>query len=590
MSSSFRKTFKTLLLLLSACALESVYAQTTEQGAQEGLRRQEEREREQQQQLQPQANVLTPPTEPEISFSTLELPDETPCFKIEHIQINGAKDWHFIGLTRPLDPFIGRCIGVEGVRRIAAALDAKLIQSGYVTTRVTLPEQNLAEGTLNLQLNIGRISALRMVQAAAPAQPATPSAAPVVPQSDDSWGIWHNAFPTSAGRILNLRDLEQGVEQMKRLSSQNVGTRIEPGEEPDTSVIVIERQSAPWWQRFHGGLSVDNSGSATLGRTQASGNLSWENPLGLNDILSASVNGNAEQPDPDHRSQSASVNYNIPFGYHTLSASYSRSRYAQYVQGTTAHFLSSGKSETTQARWDFIATRESSSKLGLYSSLSTRSSHSYLDDIELTVQRSRTANLEFGSNYHILFGQSSLNLDISYRLGLGQFGATPDYPSENSNGLTRRPRLWSFSGSFGHPFDISGQAFQYSLSVRGQQTRNLTTSNDQFSIGNRYSVRGFDGDAVLLAESGVTLRNDFSTSVSLIEGLSSSVYFALDYGHVWGKSAKNLVGQNLAGTALGFRGRYAGLQIDLSLGTPIYKPTHFQTMWWNPYLSATYSF
>src|SRR5690606_38460483 len=123
-------------------------------------------------------------------------------------------------------------------------------------------------------------------------------AAPGAPEREDArWGTWRNAFPMSAGDILDIRDLEQGVEQMRRVPSQQVRTRLEPGAEPDTTVVVIERRVGGWRDRVRGGATVDNAGGAALGRAQFSGHLALDNPLGLNDVLSASLSSNLQRPD-----------------------------------------------------------------------------------------------------------------------------------------------------------------------------------------------------------------------------------------------------------------------------------------------------
>lgn len=290
------------------------------QAAEEGLRRQEDRARELQQQVQPKADVLTPGAP--ASVSTV-LPVESPCFPILDIRIVTTDGTPFPWLNTTVAPYLNQCAGATGVSQIAAAVDAKLIEFGYATSKVVLPPQNLRDGQLTLQLHVGRIAGIRMVQADADRH------------RDDNWGTWRNAFPTWTGRVLSIRDLEQGVEQMKRLPSQTVATELEPGDQPDTSNVVIVRQTGSFSDRLHGGLTLDNSGSRALGRSQFSGYASFDNPLGLNDILSLSVNSNAEQVDTDHRSQSASFNYSIPWGYNTFTFSKSNSRFAQIVQGTT---------------------------------------------------------------------------------------------------------------------------------------------------------------------------------------------------------------------------------------------------------------
>jgi hemolysin activation/secretion protein len=326
-----------------------------------------------------------------------------------------------------------------------------------------------------------------------------------------------------------------------------------------------------------------------LGRPQLSGYASLDNPLGLNDVLSLSGSSNTQGLNSEHRSQSLSLNYSIPFWYNTLSYSRSESRFAQVVQGTTAHFLSSGTSSTDEVRLDHIAYRSASTKLGVYAALSSRRAESFLDDVELIVQRRRTTNFEIGTNYKKLIGDANVSFELGYRRGVPWKDAQDDF-EDNEEGLTVRPKLWLLSASFSKPFAIGSQSFQYSTSLRGQHTKDATLSVDQFSIGNRYSVRGFDGDSVLLAESGFFLRNDIATQLKLIEGVDIQAYIGIDIGRVWGPSDIQLIGTKLAGAAAGIRGQWKKLQWDIALGTPLYRPEGFRTNNLNTYASITYAF
>lgn len=543
------------------------------QSAQEGLRRQEERLKEQLQQQRPTQDILRPESK---EIVTTVLPEESPCFEIEEFRFTGKNANRFAWLQNVVTPYQNQCIGVGGVSRLASLLDAKLVEWGYATTKITLPAQNLSSGVLTFNIHVGRVSAVRVVKTGTD-----------VP--DDAWGTWRNAFPVSAGDILNIRDLEQGVEQMQRLPSQAVKNRIESGQEPDTSIVVIERQTGSFFDRLRGGITLDNSGSETLGRTQFSGYVSLDNLLGLNDILSLNASSNVEKLNSDHRSQSRSFSYSIPFGYSTISYNRSKNEFAQVVQGTTAHFLSSGSSSSDQVRLDHIVLRSASDKFGVYAAISSRRTQSFLDDVELIVQRRRTTNFEVGANYKKLIGDTSFSLEVGYRRGVPWKDAEDDF-DENEDGLTIRPKLWLFSAGFSKPFRIADHPFQYSVSVSGQHTNDTTTSNDQFSIGNRYSVRGFDGDSVFLAESGYYQRNEIATQLNLVEGVGMQAYVGVDAGRVWGTSDVNLVGTKLAGAVVGMRGQWKSLQWDVALGTPLYKPASFTTHNLNPYVSITYGF
>lgn len=544
--------------------------------AQEGLRRQEQRSREQQKAAQPHADQLRPDAGPAPARA---FPQESTCFTVNELALGGKDAGRFGWLLDAALPYLRRCVGVQGLSFIAAEMDHKLRDLGFATTRVALPAQNLRSGQLLVHIEAGRVADIRAVRA--DAAPGTP---------DLQWGTWRNAFPVAAGDILNVRDLEQGVENMKRLPSQGVATRLEPGDVPGSSVLYIERKGGALTDRLRGGATLDNSGGVSLGRTQLSANVAFDNPLGLNDVVTASLNTNAEQPTATQRSQSASVSYSVPWGYNLLTLNASNSRFAQYVQGTTVRFLSSGRSQSAEARLQRTVLRTASTRVGMYGAVSTRRAISYLDDVEVVIQRRRTTSVEAGLSYRHLFEKSSLDLDLGVRRGMPWHGAQDDFASAQDGGLTLRPKVWTLGAAYATGFSLSGRPVQYSANLRAQRTRNTTLSADQMAIGGRASVRGFDGDAVLLAENGVTLRSEFTTALKLLDGVDTTALLAMDYGRVWGPSDVLLTGKKLAGVALGLKARRGATQLEATLATPVHKPDGFATRDLSLYLSLTQGF
>ncbi|MFP3740989.1 POTRA domain-containing protein, partial [Burkholderia sp. SIMBA_019] len=55
----------------------------------------------------------------------------------------------------------------------------------------------------------------------------------------DTRGTLKSAFPTRDGNVLQLRDLEQGLEQMKRVPNQDAAMQIVPGASPGESDVVV---------------------------------------------------------------------------------------------------------------------------------------------------------------------------------------------------------------------------------------------------------------------------------------------------------------------------------------------------------------
>ncbi len=102
------------------------------------------------------------------------------------------------------------------------------------------------------------------------------------------------------------------------------------------------------------------------------------------------------------------------------------------------------------------------------------------------------------------------------------------------------PRIW------GHrPASIT-TSFHGQWTLGGKQLY----SRDMISLGNRYTVQGFDGEHTLMAESGWYMRNEVA---SYIPKWKSSIYANIDFGAVYGPSTDVLTGRFIAGTAIGMK-------------------------------------
>lgn len=121
------------------------------------------------------------------------------------------------------------------------------------------------------------------------------------------------------------------------------------------------------------------------------------------------------------------------------------------------------------------------------------------------------------------------------------------------------------------------QAMQYSANLRAQSNFTPLTPQDRFSIGNRYTVRGFNGEQLLLGDNGWFLRNDLLMTFG---SSSHATYIGVDYGEVDGQSTRFLPGKQLAGAVIGLRGNFAvqrsQFNYDLFWGQPLHVPDGFK--------------
>jgi hemolysin activation/secretion protein len=243
------------------------------------------------------------------------------------------------------------------------------------------------------------------------------------------------------------------------------------------------------------------------------------------------------------------------------------------VAGASQTYVYSGRSMNAEISASRVAHRSGTAKLTATGKGWTRTSRNYIDDTEVEVQRRRMAGWDLGINHHQRLGPASIDLGLNYRRGTGALNSM-GAPEEAFGEGTSRPKISTADARFALPFRIAGQGFAYNASARGQRESTRLIPQDRFSIGGRYTVRGFDGETGLSAERGWFVRNEI---VAGLGGSGQSLYAGLDHGRIGGPSAELLPGRELTGAVLGLRGGYGPLQYDVFAGRPVSKPDRFRT-------------
>lgn len=526
--------------------------------------KQESQERERQLKL-PNVDLQgeLPKSEP-----TQLLSAESPCFAIREFELvvpdQLSSEAHRYGASKlPQDKFrfvqdylekyAGQCIGREGINFIVKGATAKILESGYSTTRLGIPEQDLASGTLKLTLIPGVIHELRFADA-------------------ETRGTWKNAFPTSPGKLLNLRDLEQGLEQMKRVSSQEVDMQIVPAPTMGESDIVISVKRSKTW---HVTANLDDSGAKGTGKTQAGLQLGWDNLLGINDVFSIGTNTDVERNNQMRGTQGNNLSYVVPFGYWTATVSANESAYHQRVMGALQSFMSSGKSQNLETKINFLFHRDQFSKSSLQFRTAKRWSHAYIDDTEIAVQKRNTTLAEIALIHKHNIGAAQLDTTFAYRWGAPWFGAQADAANLSGNQPRNRYTLETLDATLTMPFTLKGHALNYTSTLRAQNSNTALYASEWFSMGNRWTVRGFDGESALGSEKGFFLRNEIGIPIS---NTRQSAYVGVDFGKLYGPNTVNLIGNKLAGAVIGLRGALTrSVTYDAFAGSALYKPQGLRT-------------
>ncbi len=483
--------------------------------------------------------------------------DEAPCFRINDVRLSGNDAGHFSWALKALngptgkDSPIGRCLGVKAIEVLQKRLQNEIIARGFITSRVLVTNQNLADGTLVFEPLAGRLE--KLVDKSQPASGQVSLA---------------QALPSKPGDLLNLRDVEQALDNLQRVPTVTADLQMVPGQTPGTSDLELSwKQAKPW--RL--GLSLDDAGSDNTGRYQGSATVSGDNLLGLSDLAYVSASkgfGGSEGPKPKG-SQSLALHYSVPSGYWLYRANLGLNRFSQTVEGAFDNYLYSGKSDNLDLGIDRVLMRDNRQILTLQSGLQRRSSRNFIDDTEVLVQRRAVTSLQLSLNHRWYVGRSVLQSDLGYRQGIKGLGSLPA-PEEEFGEGTSRYRLTTASVNLQSPFAVGSQQLRYLGSVRLQKNHTTLTPQDRFSIGGRQSVRGYDNKASLTAESGVLLRNEVAWLIKDLPQVAP--YLGFDIGRVSGPSVINLPGKGISGAVIGLRGQLGPFQYEVFYGRPVKKP------------------
>ncbi|AXF06524.1 peptide transporter [Paraburkholderia graminis] len=462
---------------------------------------QEQRDRQRRDEIQqapaqievPQPTVVNLPEGADVDT----LPDVEPLFKIDHIE--------FIGDTvlgqRELDmiaaPFIGKELGRNRINLLLRRVTEAFIARGYITTRAYLGAQNLASGTLKINIVDGKVSAFTLnghpLRPRDPEEPwYTTHGGGLITDAGTAW-----AFGDSVGDVLRLPDLEQGVDQINRLRRNQAEIQIMPGETPGDSVVAITNH---YGDRVFYDLGIDNYGSSQTGTLRYRAGVQANNLIGLQELLSFNFVGTQD-------SNAVVFSAAAPYGYQTFSYTTSLSEYQQAI-GDIA--LLQGRTFSQILGWNDVLSRSRAGRTSVDVTLTKMRTERTLNGIELTPQDLTVLRVGLNGLRRFVANDqgAAATWDVGVSRGLPWLSASHDSPGidevEAHSQFTRLDATATLQVALG---TLAGTQWTYRGTLRGQYSRVALFGNEQIFLGGMDSVRGFT-EGGIAGDSGFYLRNE----------------------------------------------------------------------------------
>ncbi len=464
-------------------------------------------------------------------------PVEASCFTVRDIVVENAGRAKLHWVSGFVAQYRGRCVGTAGLDYIIRSLQGAFIERGLVTTRAGLPEQDLASGTLRIVVVPGVVEDIRV-------------------NKTGRTKAWGRATPVGRGDLLDLRALEQGLEQMRSVPGRAVAVDIVPGDAPGQSVLDVTVDQA---RPIAGSLSINNFAGERVGRYQGSAQIAELGQLGFSEVISAYYNRRTDSPGVPADSRGIGGSISVPAGWWTFNASGSANRYSQTVNGEVSSFGTRGTLDRVAIGAERVFYRDQTTKDSISVGLAQRWGRNFINDVEIGIQRQDLTDLEVRLIDRRTFGAARFDGSVGVRFGLGIFGAQKQ-PDDRPDALpSARYRI--VSADFGL-FVPLGQGFidGYRAEFHGQVSDRNLFGSDLIQIGGPYTIRGLDTDTAELGRDGFYLRQELGARIT--DGFRPYVLF--DMGEVRkGAGARG-------GAGLGLRARRGPFFVDVFGARPVF--------------------
>jgi hemolysin activation/secretion protein len=514
--------------------------------------------------------------EPEILEQTIE-EQEGVCFnitKIELINIKTNSNKLIISnrnKAKILNKYINSCLYLENFDDIIADITNWYIDKGYTTTRVYIKQQNIASGNLTFYVLEGEVDNII--------------------KNNNKWydklSIWL-AFPFVKNKVFNLRDIEQGIDQLNSLQSNNAISQIIPAEKEGKSVVAINTPSTNYIRVFIGtrdAFTRDNIEKITFNTR-----LETDSLLLLNESLTFSYN---YQPKPyrEFKNEGFTFNASIPFGYTTISGSYGKkhNNTVSILEGSGKLYKRFQTNENSSLSINHILIKGKTAKVTLSSSgsFSNTNINIFTDNNPSLVGKGQigsTFNTDFGIDYSNSYSKGFYYIKPSVTIGTKLFGAKKDYnfnTTEKSIEGHYQFIKYNLSTNLCHFTGIIG--IKYCNNITAQYSPILLYGSDRIFLGGRYSIKGYN-DTSYGGESGFYMQNEFTLPIpffanafngKLQKFISLQAYTSIDLGYakiINAKFAGNSQddGEFLSGFGVGIKNNSKWLTFKLEAALPIY--------------------
>ncbi|HEX2648779.1 MAG TPA: ShlB/FhaC/HecB family hemolysin secretion/activation protein [Burkholderiales bacterium] len=185
---------------------------------------------------------------------------------VSRFRVTGATVFSAAELEQALAPWTGRRLADEDLEEARRAITARYLAAGYVNSGAIIPDQTIAEGTLEIRVIEGRLAEV-VVGGANAFRP----------------GFIRERVELAAGPPLNVQRLQERMQVMlQNPQIERINAELGPGAEPGEAVLKLDVTEA---KQQTLGFTLANNRSPAVGANHGEGTLVFRNKLGFGEAL-----------------------------------------------------------------------------------------------------------------------------------------------------------------------------------------------------------------------------------------------------------------------------------------------------------------
>ncbi len=416
------------------------------------------------------------------------------CFQIRKISFTKNKIFSPAEEKSFIKNYVNQCLTLGQINELTQEISNDLAKKGYATSKAILTKEE-ASGELLIEIVEGYMEDLIF--------------------NDESFFDKTQKFSAfgivKKDEILNLHNIEPGLEQVNRLSSNKAVIKVFAGAKKNSSIVAVQNKPQ---NTIRANIAFDDLGSKTTGKHRDTIGMSFDNLLHLNDNFNVSRSANdLTKKKEEGANSSLNFSWSLPLKNNTLTLSSTRYHYS-LRQGSVASIKAHGESITDSITFDSKLIKKARYRLNSSFNLAERNVVNYTDDVKLEASSRRSSIGSFSLANSFFFNASTLFVKPSYSRGLKVLNAKKDDVNMPSQAGHAQFEAFKLYANYSHNLEMPRThiPLTYSLTFDSQFSRQRLYSSDQFFIGGPYTVRGFENGSIA-GDSGYTIKNEVKFNV-----------------------------------------------------------------------------